>query len=57
MAKTVLMSEVFGGRVQGRPRVGWMDGVEVTMGSRHIAVEGTRQCSKDKRENAALVHM
>ena len=49
MAKTVLMSEVFGGRVQGRPRVGWMDGVEVAMGSRHIAVEGTRQCSKDKR--------
>ena len=29
MARRVLMAEVSGGRVQGRPRLGWMDGVEV----------------------------
>ena len=27
MAKRVLMAEVSGGRVRGRPRLGWMDGV------------------------------
>ena len=29
MARTVLMTEVSGGRVQGRPRLGWMNGVKV----------------------------
>ena len=28
MARRVLMAEVSGGRVQGRPRLGWMDGVK-----------------------------
>ena len=27
MARRVLMAEVSGGRVRGRPRLGWMDGV------------------------------
>ena len=27
MARKVLMAEVSGGRVRGRPRLGWMDGV------------------------------
>ena len=27
MARGVLMAEVSGGRVRGRPRLGWMDGV------------------------------
>ena len=29
MARRVLMAEISGGRVQGRPRLGWMDGVKV----------------------------
>ena len=29
MARRVLMTEVSGGRVRGRPRLGWMDGVKV----------------------------
>ena len=31
MAKRVLMAEVSGGRVRGRPRLGWMDGVKVAL--------------------------
>ena len=34
MARRVLMSEVSGGRVRGRPRLGWMDGVKVALGNR-----------------------
>ena len=29
MARRVLMAEVSGGRVRGRPRLVWMDGVKV----------------------------
>ena len=29
MARRVLMADVRGGRVRGRPRLGWMDGVKV----------------------------
>ena len=29
MARRVLMAELRGGRVRGRPRLGWMDGVKV----------------------------
>ena len=29
MARRVLMAEVSGGRVRGRPRLGWMDCVKV----------------------------
>ena len=32
MAIRVLMAEVSGGRARGRPRLGWMDGVKVTLG-------------------------
>ena len=34
MARRVLMAEVSGGRVQGRPRSGWMGGVKVASGNR-----------------------
>ena len=30
MARRVLMTEASGGRVRGRPRLGWMDGVKVS---------------------------
>ena len=43
MAIRVLMAEVSGGRVRGRPRLGWMDGVKVALGNRGMAVEAVRQ--------------
>ena len=44
-AKRVLMAEVSGGRVRGRPRLGWMDGVKVALGNRGMTVEAARQCA------------
>ena len=46
MARSVLMVEVGGGRVQGRPKLGWMDGVKVALGNRGMTVEAVRQCAK-----------
>ena len=43
MARRVLMAEVSGGRVRGRPRLGWMDGAKVALGKRGITVEAARQ--------------
>ena len=41
MARRVLMAEVSGGRVRGRPRLGWMDGVKVALGNRGMTAEAT----------------
>ena len=38
MARRVLMAEVSGGWVRGRPRLGWMDGVKETLGNRVMTV-------------------
>ena len=57
MARRVLMAEVSGGRVQARPRLGWMDGVKVALGNIGMTVEAVRQCTKDRREWRALVYM
>ena len=57
MARRVLMAEVSGGRVRGRPRLGWMDGVNVALGNRGMTVEAARQCAKDRKEWRVLVHM
>ena len=57
MARRVLMAEVSGGRVRGRPRLGWMDGVKVASGNRGMTVEAARQCAKDRKEWRALVHV
>ena len=57
MARKVLMAEVSGGRVRGRPRLGWMDGVKVALGNRGMTVEAARQCAKDRKAWRALVHM
>ena len=46
MARRVLMAEVSGGRVQGRPRLGWMDGVNVALGNRGMMVEAARKTRK-----------
>ena len=43
MARKVLMAEVSGGRVRGRQRLGWMDGVKVALGNRGMTVEAARQ--------------
>ena len=39
MARRVLMAEVSGGRVRRRPRLGWMVGVKVGLGSRGMTVK------------------
>ena len=52
MARRVLMAEVSGARVRGRPRLGWMDGVKVALVIR-MTVEAARQCAKELR---TLVH-
>ena len=49
MARMVLMAEVSGGQVRGRPRVGWMDGVKVALGNRGMTVEATRKMGKSGR--------
>ena len=53
----VLMADVIGGRVWGRPRLSWMDGVKMALSGRGNTVEAARQCAKDRKEWRALVHM
>ena len=48
---------VDGGRVRGRPRLGWKDGLNVALGNRGMTVEAARQCAKARKEWNALVHM
>ena len=57
MAKRALMAEVSGGRVGGRARLGWMDGVKMALGNRGMTVETGRLCANDRKEWRALVHM
>ena len=57
MARKMLMTEVSGRWVRGRPRLGWMDGVKVALGNRGMMVEAASQCAKDQNEYIALVHM
>ena len=46
MTRRVLMAEVNGCRVRGRPRLGWMNGVKAALGSRGMTVEAELQCGK-----------
>ena len=57
MPRRVLMAEVSDGRVRGRPRLGWIDGAKVALGSRGMTVEAARQCSKDRKAWRPLAHM
>ena len=50
-------AEVSEGRVRGRPRLGWMDGVNVALGNRGMRAEAAWQCTEDWKEWSALVHM
>ena len=57
MARRELMAEVSGGRVRGKPRLGWMDGVKVALCNRGMTAEAARQCAKDRKKWRALVHI
>ena len=39
MARRVLTADVIGGRVRGRQRLGWLDGVKGPLGCRGMIVE------------------
>ena len=41
----------------GRPRLGWMDGVKVTLDNKGRTIEAARQCAKDRKQWRALVNM
>ena len=43
MARRLLMAVVSGGRIRGRPRLGWIDGVKVSLGNRGMTVEAARK--------------
>ena len=45
MARRVIMAELSGGRVRGRPRFAWMDGVKAALCIRGMAVEAERKCA------------
>ena len=53
MARRVLMAEVSGGGLRGRPRLAWMDGVKASLDNREMTMEAAQR-SKEWR---ALVHM
>ena len=57
MARRVLMAEVGVGRVRGRPRLAWMDCVNVALGNRGMIVKAAQQSSKDRKKWRALFHM
>ena len=42
MARRMLMAEVSGGRVRGRPRLGRMNGMKMALGNRGMTVEAAR---------------
>ena len=46
LARRVLMAEVSGGRLLGRPSLGWMDGVKMALGNRGMTVEAARKIGK-----------
>ena len=48
MARRVLIVEVGGRLVRGRPRLGWMDAVKVALGNSGMTVEAECQCVKDQ---------
>ena len=50
MTRRVLIAKVSGGWGQDRPRLGWVDGVKVSLGSRGMTVEAARQCAKYRKE-------
>ena len=48
MAGRVFMAEVSGGRVRGRPRLSWMEGVKVASGNGGMMAEAARKIGKSE---------
>ena len=46
IVRRVLIAEVNGRQVRGRPRLGWLDGVEMTLGNTGMTVEAARKSGK-----------
>ena len=46
IARRVLMAKVSGGRVHGRPRLGWMDGVNVAFRNKGMTVDNAQKIGK-----------
>ena len=57
MARRVLIAEVSGGQVRGRPRLGLINGVKGALSNRGMMVEAERQCAKYQKKWRSLVHM
>ena len=57
MARAVLMADVSGGQVRGRPWLDWMDCVKVALGNKGMMMEAVHQCAKYRKEWRAQVHM
>ena len=51
------MVEVSELMVLGRPRLGLISVMKMTLGSRGITVQAAQQCVKDRKEWSTLVHM
>ena len=53
----VFMAKACVRRVCSRPRLGWMNGVKVALGSRGMTLETARQCVTNTNEGRVDVHM
>ena len=57
MARSVLMAEVSGSRVRGRPRLGWIDGVKVALGNRGMTWRLRDNARRSERVESPGIHM
>ena len=55
MDKVVMISDVQGNKCRGRPRLGWMDGVKMTLGERSTSVEQGTLNALDRRRWELIV--
>ena len=46
LARRMLMAEISGELVRGRPRLGWINGVKEALGNRGMKVEAARKIGK-----------
>ena len=57
MARRVLMAEISGGRVRGRPRLGWIDGVKVALGNRSRNYGGGSATMSERSEDPIFTYV
>ena len=55
--RRVLTAFISGGRLRDRPRLRWMDGEKLALGSRGMTVEAARRYAKVRKYWRAPVHM